>query len=304
MEYKDVESEFLEAMATKYEFEGNTRTAFLIRFREKDAEMDNKNLSIEYATELTLNTRQSRENNNNHQEPNAEIILRDRLRVICDKFENPNESEQEGCQYNSKTKGKWKIAKAWLREKVFPEWVKQQQKLNNPISLWQQLWNRVTSTTGITIKDIAKPNTLGIDATVWGGSKENIPQFSSRESKLIYEIEIKQGGYLILLEKSSEQVYCFSPSCLVKKFYHPAGVHNFPYKVNPFQITYIPLEEGISSTEEIVAIVSQTQPSFSWLKSETEPPLELDKTHLKDLLDFLDREQELEMMSARYLVTA
>lgn len=299
MKYEDVESEFLEYIASQYSFDSNTRTAFLIRFSEKDAEMDNKNLSIEYETELILNTCQRREERNNQKKPDAYIILRDRLKRICIKF------EKKGCQYNNdEPKGKWKIAKAWLRDVEFPKWVKKQQELNSTTSLWQQLWNRVTSTTGITVKDIAKPNTLGIDPTAWGGKKETIPQFNSIESKLIYQIEIKQGGYLILLEKSSEQLYCFSPSFLVKEFYHPAGIHNFPYKGNSHQLTYIPLEEGISSTEEIVAIISRTKPMFDWLLSETEPPLKLDKSHLKDLLDFLDREQKLEIMSAKYLVTA
>lgn len=41
MKYEDVELQFLEAIASQYGFDGNTRTAFLIRFKEKDAEMDN-----------------------------------------------------------------------------------------------------------------------------------------------------------------------------------------------------------------------------------------------------------------------
>ena len=305
MRYEDVESDFLEAIASKYAFDGNTRTVFLIRFSEKDAEMNNKTLSIQYETELTLNIRERREQNkrreqnNSDQEPNAEAILRDRLKTICEKF------EEQGCEYNGKTRrGRWKIAKAWLREKKFPEWVRQQQELDSPLSLWQQLWNKATSTTGITVRDTAKQNVLGIDPTAWGGKKETVPQFNSTESKLIYEINIEQAGYLILLEKSSDEIYCFSPSFLVKDYYHFAGIHIFPYKDNPSSIIHIPLEENITGIEEVIAIVSRKQPCLIWLRSETEPPFQLKKSNLEDLLTFLNQEQESKIMRSKYIITA
>lgn len=297
MKYEDLESEFLESIASKYGFDGNTRTTFLLRFKEKDAEMINKTLSSQYEAELTLNTRERR-GYNNDKEPDAEAILRDRLKVICDRF------AQAGCEYNPKTRNKWKIAKAWLRETEFPEWVKQQQELDNPVGLWQQLWNKVTSDKGIKVKDISKLKTLPIDPIAWGGKKETIPKFSSRYSKLIYEIAIERSGYLILIQKSSDTIYCFSPSFLVKGFYHHAGIHDFPYINNPCQLTHIPLEEGRSGIEEIIAIVSYNEPNFAWLPLETEQPLKLDKNYLADLLYFLDIEKELLIMNTKYLVVA
>lgn len=93
--YEDHEKYFLEAMATKFCFIGKTRIVFLLRFREKDAESNDRTLADEWQGELLEGTKKEEKNPNDTKKSvdAAAAILRDRLQVICDKLKD------EGCDF-------------------------------------------------------------------------------------------------------------------------------------------------------------------------------------------------------------
>jgi CheY-like chemotaxis protein len=105
--YQDHEEEFLKAIATRFGFSGKTWLIFLERFREKNTDSLDKDIAAYLEAELLEGTMDR---------AIPAIILRDRLKAICDKF------EAEGCDFQGVTKGRWKIAKRWLREVLYPEW--------------------------------------------------------------------------------------------------------------------------------------------------------------------------------------
>ncbi len=107
--YIDYEEDFLEAMATRFGFSGKTRFVFVTRLREQYAELKDSSFAGEWGDVLLEDIKDS------HSSDPA-IILRDRLKVICDRIESA------GCDFNGTQRGKWKVAKCWLREEIFPQW--------------------------------------------------------------------------------------------------------------------------------------------------------------------------------------
>ncbi len=79
--YIDYEEDFLEAMATRFGFSGKTRFVFVTRLREQYAELKDSSFASEHYNYLLEDIKDS------HRSDPA-IILRDRLKVICDRIES------------------------------------------------------------------------------------------------------------------------------------------------------------------------------------------------------------------------
>ncbi|HEY9798093.1 MAG TPA: DUF4384 domain-containing protein [Leptolyngbyaceae cyanobacterium] len=283
--YEEHEEEFLKAIATRFGFSGKTWLVFLERFREKNTDSLDKDIAEYLQTELIEGTSDG---------ANPATILRDRLKVICDKF------EAEGCDYQGVTKGRWKIAKRWFREVLYPEWLKQRHLI--PLTcdqLWQELWETATST------DKLKPVLLESLPNLDMGKAEMTEEdsFSFRlDSEIRFEVNLDSAGYLLLLEKgTSGKMWCLCPSGFAPQARHPGGRVRLPQagsRHKYFKLT------GSPGQEEIVAVLTKDVPRLDWLPKPGEPLLQLREGHLTGLLAYLNLAHDCQVLRMAYRVTA
>lgn len=283
--YEDHEEEFLKAIATRFSFSGKTWLVFLERFREKNTDSLDKDIAVYLEAELIEGTSDG---------ANPATILRDRLKVICDKF------EAEGCDFEGVTKGRWKIAKRWLREVLYPEWLKQRHLI--PLTcdqLWQQLWEMATPT------DKMKPVSLKSVSDLEMGeaeiAEEDSPCFPLN-SKIWFEVNLDSAGYLLLLERgTSGKIWCLCPSKgYAPNPYLPAGLVSLPLlgaRRKHFELT------GNLGVEEIVAVITKETPKLDWLVKPSEKLLELQEGHLTSLLEYLNHHRNCQVLRTAYRIT-
>jgi len=267
--YKEHEEEFLKAIATRFGFSSKTWLVFLERFREKNTDRLDKDIAEYLEAELI---------EGNGDGANPATILRDRLKAICDKL------EAEGCDFQGVTKGRWKIAKRWLREVLYPEWLKQRHLI--PLTcdqLWQQLWETATPT------DKLKPVLLESLSKLEMGEAEMTEEdsFSFRlNSRIRFEVNLDSTGYLLLLEKgTSGKMWCLCPSGFAPELKHSGGWVSLPQASSRhkyFELT------GSPGEEEIVAVIAKDVPRLDWLPKPGERLLQLREGHLTGLLEYLN----------------
>ncbi|MDY6784788.1 MAG: DUF4384 domain-containing protein [Cyanobacteriota bacterium] len=204
LQYDKHEKEFLEAKATEYQFSSKTRLVFVERFREKNAEQTNKAFAEEWESSLCEGTKQN---------SLPETILQDRLKVICTKI------EEKGCDFKNAKKGKWKIAKQWLRETQYPQWLKHHQHIPlNLTQLWQNIVRRATPTQQM-------GPVLAGRLEMWSDYPTCIPLGSN----ICFEVKLERPGHLLLLEKAtSGRLWCLCPSFLAPQPLLPSGVATLP----------------------------------------------------------------------------
>jgi hypothetical protein len=283
--YEEHEEEFLKAIATRFGFSGKTWLVFLERFREKNTDSLDKDIAEYLETELIEGT---------SDRTIPATILRDRLKAICDKF------EAEGCDYQGVTKGRWKIAKRWLREELYPEWLKQRHLI--PLScdqLWQQLWETATPT------DKMKPVLLKSLSPLDMGEAEMTEgdSFSFRlNSRIRFEVNLDSAGYLLLLEKgTSGKMWCLCPSGFAPEPKHSGGWVSLPQASSRHK--YFELK-GSPGEEEIVAVLTKDVPRLDWLPKPGERLLQLREGHLTGLLEYLNLARDCQVLRMAYRVTA
>jgi hypothetical protein len=283
--YEEHEEEFLKAIATRFGFSGKTWLVFLERFREKNTDRLDKDIAEYLEAELIEGTNDG---------ANPATILRDRLKAICDKF------EAEGCDFQGVTKGRWKIAKRWLREVLYPEWLKQRHLI--PLTcdqLWQQLWKTATPT------DKLKPVLLESLSNLEMGEAEMTEEdsFSFRlNSRIRFEVNLDSAGYLLLLEKgTSGKMWCLCPSGFAPEPKHSGGWVSLPQASSRHK--YFKLT-GSPGQEEIVAVITKDVPRLGWLPKPGEPLLQLREGHLTGLLEYLNLARDCQVLRMAYRVTA
>jgi hypothetical protein len=285
LNYADHEEEFLKAIATRLGFSGKTWLVFLERFREKNTDSLDKDIAAYLEAELIEGTSDG---------ANPATILRDRLKAICDKF------EAEGCDFQGVTKGRWKIAKRWLRETLYPEWLKQHYLI--PLTcdqLWQQLWETATPT------DKLKPVLLESLSNLEMGEAEMTEEdsFSFRlNSRIRFEVNLDSAGYLLLLEKgTSGKMWCLCPSGFAPELKHLGGWVSLPQASSRHK--YFKLT-GSPGQEEMVAVITKDVPRLDWLPKPGEPLLQLREGHLTGLLEYLNLARDCQVLRMVYRVTA
>jgi hypothetical protein len=258
---------------------------FLERFREKNTDRLDKDIAEYLETELIEGT---------SDRTIPATILRDRLKAICDKF------EAEGCDFQGVTKGRWKIAKRWLREVLYPEWLKQRHLI--PLTcdqLWQQLWETATPT------DKLKPVLLESLSNLEMGEAEMTEEdsFSFRlNSRIRLEVNLDSAGYLLLLEKgTSGKMWCLCPSGFAPELKHLGGWVTLPQASSRHK--YFKLT-GSPGQEEIVAVIAKDVPRLDWLPKPGEPLLQLREGHLTGLLEYLNLARDCQVLRMAYRVTA
>jgi len=283
--YEEHEEEFLKAIATRFGFSGKTWLVFRERFREKNTDSLDKDIAEYLEAELIEGTSDG---------ANPATILRDHLKAICDKF------EAEGCDFQGVTKGRWKIAKRWLREVLYPEWLKQRHLI--PLTcdqLWQQLWETATPT------DKLKPVLLESLSNLEMGEAEMTEEdsFSFRlDSEIRFEVNLDSAGYLLLLEKgTSGKMWCLCPSGFAPQARHSGGWVTLPQASSRHK--YFKLT-GSPGQEEIVAVLTKDVPRLDWLPKPGEPLLQLREGHLTGLLEYLNLARDCQVLRMAYRVTA
>ena len=268
--YEEHEGEFLEAMANEFGFKDKNRIIFVQRFLEDNADLKNTNLAEVLENELLAGTENG----------DSQRILIQQLSAICKKL------AEAGCEFNGATKGKWEIAKRWLRDKMYPQWVLGQ--------LWQQLIAKSAPTEKMG-PVIVEEQTLNM----W--EPESIYETSvPLGSRIYFEVNLERAGHLTLLEKAtSGDIFCLCPSFLAPAPNLPAGRARLPQenaRLKSFKIT------GNIGSEQIVAAITAEAPPLDWLPEATQPPLKLQESHLSELLSYFQKGEPLELLSMEYTI--
>ena len=283
--YEEYEGDFLEAMATRFGFSGKTRLVFEKRFLEDNAELkDNSLANGQRLAEKLLKGA--------GKVSDPATILRDRLKVICDKL------AEAGCEFNGARQGKWKIAKRWLREEIYPQWLAEQ-GLGAPPPTREQLWQQLVAQSTPTNKMrpvIVKEQTL--DMWQPESSDEIVVPLGSR---IYFDVDLEIAGHLTLLEKAtSGDIFCLCPSSLFAPAPNlPAGRARLPQenaRQKWFKIT------GNLGSEQIVAAITVEAPPLDWLPEGTQPPLKLQESHLSELLNYFQKGEPSELLFMEYRI--
>jgi Domain of unknown function (DUF4384) len=274
--YRSYEKYFLEAMATHYEFNGSTRIVFMQRFLEDNADLKDNQLAEVLDRDLKDNG-------------DPAIIVRDRLHKICQRF------EKEGCEFNGCNKGKWQIAKKWLRQEKYPEWLKEQniepEKKPTLDQLWQQLLAKAIYT------DQMRP--------VLSEMRDMVPDEAcfSLGSHIRFDVNLGISGYLLLLEKgTSGKLWCLCPSDFALEPLLRDGQTTLPQSSAPqrsFELT------GNPGQEQIIAVVTQELQVITKLVSaRSKPLLQLNEEFLTELLNYLNSNPNNPVFYMEYTVTS
>ncbi len=151
--------------------------------------------------------------------------------------------------------------------------------------LWEILVEKATKT------DQMKPeiaNNLGM----WSPAPK-VP----KGTPFHFVVNLATSGYLILLEKNPEQqIWCLSPSCLAPPSCLEAGQVKLPLA---YQDTFTADSVG---REQMVAIIIQNKLTLGWLPGNDDEPLEMQKEHLTELLEYLESSSDVQVVYAEYQV--
>ncbi|MBW4492528.1 MAG: DUF4384 domain-containing protein [Oscillatoria princeps RMCB-10] len=267
--YKDVEQEFLNAMADEWGFKDRCKLAFVKRFHTANDNLENQPLAEDLEKQLKEDSK------------DVGQTLRDYLRRIYRKL------EAEGCPSQGVTKDKLDIARPWLRETIYPKWLKQY--------LWEQLQRkgRPTNQMGPVLVEVP---TLGMLPA--NSYRHKVP----KDSDIVFKVNLDSPGHLMLLERGpGGAMYCLCPSQYAPKsrFQQP-GEAVLPQDGAPAP-SFAP---DVVGREQIVAIITQEEPALQWLEQSRREALELDKGHLQELLEYLEGTPKSQVLYMQYEVTA
>ena len=186
----------------------------------------------------------------------------------------------EGCNFNGAIRGKVEIARTWLRGIVY---------------LWYQLKKQAIPTTQMG-PVLAKP---GQTLNMWEPETQYLKEVPVK-SQIKFEVNLERDGYLVLLEKgTSGQMWCLCPSFVAPQPQLSAGPVQLPQEKG--RVKYFTLT-GDGGREEIVALIAKEPPPLDWLPKGDQPPLELNKDHLNDLLSYLNPGPDCQVWYSDYMV--
>ena len=265
LRYEDNEIDFLKETAIRLGFTTEKcKFVFVQRFLQANDDLENKELAEVFEPQLT--------------EDSSDVgnTLRDCLKAIYKKL------EAEGCNSKGATTDKLPIAKSWLRDTIYPKWLKER--------LWEQLKATATPTNkmGPVIAELA---TLGM--------RRKYLKTVPLGSEIKFHVNLDREGYLMLLEREPSGVLCcLCPSEYAPESCRPAGVTVLP---QPSSLYFGADEEGC---EQILALITQELPPIDWLPKGSEEPLELSVSHLNELLEYLNHNSDCQLLRTEYTVTA
>ncbi|MEJ1936939.1 DUF4384 domain-containing protein, partial [Nostoc sp. NIES-2111] len=163
-----------------------------------------------------------------------------------------------------------------------------------PLDKWQQLQSLGSPTEQMGLV-LVKEETLG-----WG---KKIPSRYEKSvqvgSYIQVEINLSTPGYLLLLQKdTSAQMWCFCPSCFAQQPHLDTGKTSLPQEGSP--MTAFPVE-GTPGEEEIIAVITKEVPKLSWLTQDNDEVLELEPSHLTELLEYITKNGDYQLWYTDYM---
>ncbi len=274
--YQDDEREFLEAKATEWGFNDKCKLVFVERFVADNDDLKNDALSDVLQKNLLEGTKK---------DAVPAHILRDYLRQIFRKL------EAVGCDFNGAIKDKRHIAQPWLRDIIYPEWLREY--------LWQQLKAKGTHTNqmGPVLVEPQPIPHLGLlhpEPILYRGT---VPQ----GSKIEIHLNVDRKGYLILLEREpSGVVFCVCPSQYAPDWRHQGELTVLPQFPPSPHSSFAATEVGC---EQLLAVITPELPPLEWLECSLVRALKLDKNHLNELLEYLKCTPNSHVFYTEYTVT-
>jgi hypothetical protein len=174
-----------------------------------------------------------------------------------------------------------------------------QQILLTPLTPLNQIWEQLQSLGSPTEEMglvLVKTETLG-----WKWQSHSRYEKSVRIGSYIqFEVNLATPGYLLLIQKdTSDQVWCFCPSCFAPQPQLDTGKTSLPQQGSP--ITSFPIE-GVPGKEYILAVVTSEPPRLDWLPQGNDEPLELTAQNLSQLLEFVNTNENCQVLYTEYEV--
>lgn len=275
--YDEYEGDFIDAMINRFKFSGKKELVFRNRFIKDNDGCLHQKLAQDYKKHLIDDESQD-----------AGQIFRQTLAAICDKL------EEMGCQ-PSKGAERWKNCRYWLREEMFAQWAKEQGLIGggdpDPEQCWQELKEKVNTTTGLTVEIPALSN--------MGARPNRQRQEIPFKSNLIYRVDSPKTGHLILFEREPNgTIVCLCPSEFAPVSYHAGKETVLPHPDSEYQ--YFGSDE--LGWEQLVAVITPELPHFQWLEDSRQEALEVNQDHLAGLLDYVNGQPNAEVLYTEYLV--
>jgi hypothetical protein len=172
----------------------------------------------------------------------------------------------EGCGENH-----WRVAQKWLKDEVFPKWVKGQQ--------WKEMWQQAELSQNITIETETLPGAfLKAGVRVRAVDRIEIPQVKIG-SNVNYEVAVAADQFFILLEKDeNDAIGCLAPSRVFPRF---------------------EISEPVAR-EQLLAIVSSREPQLSWLAAARQDFVEVDTSMLAELRLWVEGNQDCQLCKREF----
>ncbi len=165
----------------------------------------------------------------------------------------------------------WEQMQQWLKEEMFPEWVKSR--------LWEEMWKSAELSQNITIETETPPGALlNAGVRVRAVDRIEIPKIEIG-SDVNYKVAVADDQFFILLEKDEQNAIC----CLA------------PSRVFPrFEIS-----EPVAR-EQLLAIVSSREPQLSWLATARQDFVEVDASMLAELKLWIEGNQDCQLCKREF----
>ena len=162
--------------------------------------------------------------------------------------------------------------------------------------LWQQLKTQGSHTEKMGLV-IAKEDTLA-----WGwGNQKRYEKSVKLGNYVQLDINLETPGFLLLIQKdSSGQAWCFCPSCFAPQPQLETGKTSLPQE--GANITAFPIE-GTPGKEEIIAVIAPDIFSLDWLPQGNDVPLELEISHIAELIEYVNKQDNCQVWYTDYRIT-
>ena len=243
---------------------------FIQRLLSDNSDLNNKQLAEVLERELT---------DNGKLKSPPEVIFRDSWsKSIFPKL------REEGYQGENK----WQKARKWLINTKYPIWKDKQVSSLNLLGSWRCLRDKAENRRGINPIILQQPPLSELAIGGWE-KKENPIKQIPLNSLIHYQIQLPQGGYLLLLEKfsNSADVYCLCPSSVSPSFEFDTGEVILPQKTKHYSKDHFTVEGSIG-IEEVLAVISPVKPKLDWLPKLQDKPLSLTEKHLQSLITMVN----------------
>ncbi len=260
------EDQFWQDMATHWQFEDNHRLAFVQRLLHSNDDLNWVNLADVLTRTLRV-------------EDPAKFLQDSWNKKILPRLLDL--AQEDGFGWGNGERQKWKKVRQWHEEKLYPSW------------LWQQV-RRVSLPT--TLMGVRRSETVA-DLKMFPDTPSPYLTEVPVGSAIIFEGEFEPSCHLLLLERDAENiVYCLCPS----KFAPNSKCNGDRVKLP--QAKNEAFQPSVIGSEQLVAILSTAEPSFSWWERARLEAMALQSDQLQDVLNYVETAQDVQVLYSEYQV--